>query len=52
VPAVYLRIVYNTPVDRRGLEKSCNASLYSTVSSLLEKEAAISLLDYRAESYC
>jgi hypothetical protein len=38
------------PVNRRGLEKSCNAPLYGTVGSLLEKEAAISLLDYRAES--
>jgi hypothetical protein len=50
VPVVYLRITYDTPVDRRGLEKSCNAPLYSTVSSLLEKGAAISLLDYRAKS--
>jgi hypothetical protein len=51
VPAVYLRIACNTPVDRRGLGESCNAPWYGTVSSLLEKGAAISLLDYRAESY-
>jgi hypothetical protein len=48
---VYLRIVYNTPVNRRGLEKLYNAPLYSTVGSLLEKETAISLLDYCTESY-
>jgi hypothetical protein len=52
VPAVYLQIAYNTPVNRRGLKESCNALLYSTVGSLLEKGAAISLLDYRAESCC
>jgi hypothetical protein len=51
VPTVYLRIVYDTPVDRRGLEKLYNILLYSIVSSLLEKEAVISLLNYRAESY-
>jgi hypothetical protein len=50
VPAVYLRAACDTPVDRRGLEESCNALLYSTVDSPLEKEAAISLLGYRAES--
>jgi hypothetical protein len=52
VPAVYLRIAYDTPVDRRGLGESCDAPLYSTVGSLLEKEAAISLLGYHAESCC
>jgi hypothetical protein len=52
VPAVYLRIVCNTPVNRCGLEESCNLPLYNTVGSLLEKGAVISLLDYRAESYC
>jgi hypothetical protein len=52
VPAVYLRIACDTPVDRRGLGESCDAPLYSTVGSPLEKGAAISLLDYRAESYC
>jgi hypothetical protein len=51
VPAVYLRIACDTPVNRRGLEESCNAPLYSTVGSLLEKGAVISLLSYRAESY-
>jgi hypothetical protein len=50
VPAVYLRIACNTPVSCRGLEESYNTPLYSTVGSLLEKGAAISLLDYRAES--
>jgi hypothetical protein len=50
VPAVYLRIVCDTPVDRRGLEESCDLPLYGTVGSLLEKGAAISLLDYRTES--
>jgi hypothetical protein len=50
VPAVYLRIACDTPVNRRGLVESCNAALYGTVGSLLEKGAAISLLDYRAES--
>jgi hypothetical protein len=50
VPAVYLRIACDTPVDCRGLEESCDAPLYGTVGSLLEKGAAISLLDYRAES--
>jgi hypothetical protein len=52
VPAVYLRIACDTPVDRRGLEESCDAALYGTVGSPLEKGAAISLLDYRAESCC
>jgi hypothetical protein len=52
VPAVYLWIACDTPVDRHGLKESCNALLYSKVGSLLEKEAVISLLDYRAKSYC
>jgi hypothetical protein len=50
VPAVYLRIACDTPVDCRGLEESCDAVLYGTVGSPLEKGAAISLLGYRAES--
>jgi hypothetical protein len=50
VPAVYLQIACDTPVNYRGLKESCNATLYSTVSSLLEKGVVISLLDYRAES--
>jgi hypothetical protein len=49
---VYLRITCDTPVDRRGLKESCNAPLYGTVGSLLEKETAISLLSYRAEYCC
>jgi hypothetical protein len=52
VPAVYLRAVCDTPVNRRGLRELCDAPLYGTVGSLLEKGAAISLLDYRAESCC
>jgi hypothetical protein len=52
VPAVYLRITCDTPVDRRGLGESCDAPLYGTVGSPLEKGAAIFLLSYRAESCC
>jgi hypothetical protein len=52
VPTGYLRIVCDTPVDHRGLGESCDAPLYSTVGSPLEKGAAISLLGYRAESCC
>jgi hypothetical protein len=52
VPAVYLRIACDTPVDRRGLGESCDAPLYGTVGSPLEKGAAISRLGYRAESCC
>jgi hypothetical protein len=52
VPVVYLQIACDTSVDRRGLEESCNALLYGTVGSLLEKGAAISLLGYSAESCC
>jgi hypothetical protein len=50
VPAVYLRIACDMPVDYYSLEKLYNAPLYSIVGSLLKKEAAISLLDYSAES--
>jgi hypothetical protein len=48
---VHLRIACDTPVDRRGLKELYNALLYSTVDSLLEKEAVISLLGYYIESY-